>query len=64
MVKKILYLLISFIVFVLLLTVGQWFIKPASYSDVVVLDEGWTVYYNGTKYYDVKLSELRNIVSA
>ena len=62
MVKKILYLLISFIVFVLLLTVGQWFIKPASFSNVVVLDEGWTVYYNGTKYYDVKLSELRNII--
>ena len=62
MVKKILYLLISFIVFVVLLTVGQWFIKPASYSDVVVLDEGWTVYYNGTKYYDVKFSELRNII--
>ncbi|SFH58655.1 diguanylate cyclase (GGDEF) domain-containing protein [Pseudobutyrivibrio sp. OR37] len=62
MVKKFGYLMISFLVFIVLINIGQWFIKPANDSDIVVLDEGWTVYYNNTEYEDVKLSEFRKLV--
>ena len=62
MVKKIIYLMLSFMLFLVLITIGQWLIKPANYSEVDVIDDGWTVYYNDTKYEDVKLSELRKLV--
>ena len=37
MVKKIMYLMLSFMLFLVLIIIGQWIIKPANYSEVDVI---------------------------
>lgn len=60
--KKILYLGISFISLLVIYIFAHYFFKPNNYSNVVVLDSGWDVTYNGNLYEDVKLSELRKVI--
>ena len=60
--KKILCLSIAMATFLMLMTVGHFFLKPHNYDSVVVLDEGWRVYYNDTVYENVALSDLRKII--
>lgn len=60
--KKVLYLIIAFIVFQLQIVLWQLVFRPIHYRDVIVLNDGWTVNYNGATYTDVKLSNLRNLL--
>lgn len=60
--KKILYLGISFLAFIIVLTIGYFFLRPDYYSSVVVLNSGWEVTYNDTKYENVELSNLRKLI--
>lgn len=60
--KKIFYLLLSFMTFILIMLIGHYFLKPTDYDQVQVLDEGWLIYYNDDIYENVRLSELRKII--
>lgn len=62
--KKMLYLGIAYLAFVLLLITGYLFLKPKGYSKIDILNEGWTVAYNDELYEDVDLSQLRRILGA
>ena len=60
--KKILFLLVSFITFICLMTLGHYLLKPEGLSKVNVLDEGWNARYNGREFTDIKLSDLRELI--
>ena len=60
--KKILCLGVAMGTFLMLMLLGHFFLKPHNYDSVVVLDEGWRVYYNDTVYENVALSDLRKII--
>ncbi len=62
MLKKVIYLTISFIVFLCLMAGGHNLIRPSGFDKVMTLDDGWTVTYNDTVYENVKLSELRELI--
>ncbi|WP_028243944.1 GGDEF domain-containing protein [Pseudobutyrivibrio ruminis] len=60
--RKVISLAIAFIIFTLFLMLGHFFLKPVNYSNVLVLDDGWRIYYNNELYSDVKLSDFRSIL--
>jgi diguanylate cyclase (GGDEF)-like protein len=60
--KKIFYLGISCMVFLVIIALSYYLFRPDNYSNVAVLNEGWNVTYNDKYYEDVKLSELRKII--
>lgn len=62
MFKRILYLFLAFLVFLSLMTVGHYSLKPQGLSKVYVLNEGWNARYNGREYTDIKLSDLRGLI--
>ena len=64
MFKKVLYLFIAFLVFLSLMGIGNYSLRPEGLSKVYVLNEGWNARYNGTEYTDIKLSELRELIGS
>ena len=60
--KRVLFLIIAFLVFMSLIGILRLFLRPRTMSEVTVLNDKWMVNYNGTEYSDVKLSELRQIL--
>ncbi len=62
MVKTVFNLAISFIAFIVLLIIGHFFLQADSKYNVEELNEGWDVYYNDSKFEDVHISQLRNII--
>ncbi len=60
--KRALFLSIVLVMFVCLVSIGLWYLKPSDPSKIKALDDGWTVIYNGTKFTDIKLSELRGLI--
>ena len=60
--RKILFLVIAFITFLCLMTVGHFVFKPSGLDRVTVIDEGWNVRYNDTEYENIRLSDLRELL--
>ena len=60
--KRLLYILVAFISFLLFMVIGHAFLKPQSLARVIKMDEGWNVRYNDTEFTDVKLSDLRGLI--
>lgn len=60
--KKVLYLLIAFMAFILMLVAAQAVVKPEGVDRVEVLQNGWYVRYNQTEYDNIKLSSLRRLI--
>ena len=60
--KRLLYITVAFISFLLFMAIGHIFLRPRSLSRVTILNEGWNVRYNDTEFTDVKLSDLRGLI--
>ena len=64
MLKKVFNLTISFIIFLCLMWAGHNLIRPTGIDKVTVLDDGWTIIYNGTVFDNAKLSDLRELIGS
>ena len=64
MLKRIISLLISFILFLCLMAGGHKLIRPTGLDQIIVLDSGWTVTYNDTVFENNSLSELRELIGS
>ncbi|MCR5556933.1 MAG: GGDEF domain-containing protein [Butyrivibrio sp.] len=64
MFKRLLYLFIAFLVFLSLMGIGNYSLRPEGLSKVYVLNDGWNARYNGTEYTDIKLSDLRELIGS
>ena len=60
--KKIVYLAVAFVTFLVLMYVAHYLIRPNAFNKVDVLEDEWTVTYNDVVYEDVKLSQLRQMI--
>lgn len=60
--KKVFFLTLAFILFLMQIITWQYFFSPEDSKKVTVMNEGWDVTYNDTQFKDVKLSELRRLI--
>ncbi len=60
--KRIVYLAVAFVTFIVLMYVAHYLIRPNAFNKVDVLEDGWTVTVNDTVYEDVNLSQLRQMI--
>ncbi len=62
--RKILFLTISFISFLLLTLIGHFWMSPSGIEKVSVLSDGWDVRYNDVEFTDVSLPALRRLIGS
>ena len=60
--KKVFFLTLAFILFLMQIITWQYFFRPEDSKKITVMNEGWDVTYNDTQFKDVKLSELRRLI--
>lgn len=60
--RRILFLTIAFITFIIQIMIVHYVFLPDSMEKVTILDEGWDVNYNDTYFHDIRLSELRKLI--
>lgn len=62
--KRIVYLAVAFVSFLVLMAITHYLIKPEAVDKVLVLEDGWTVQYNDRTYEDVELGNLRKVLGS